>query len=97
MDMQLVHTVMEGGGVSQYKPGLVNESKNQLVAYKEAKAEIVNAFTLEYVWDLLSMTRGNVSEAARISGLSRVALQKILARMGENAATFRPHGASQAP
>jgi DNA-binding NtrC family response regulator len=64
------------------------------VAYKEAKAEVVNAFTQEYIHDLLTLTRGNVTEAARISGLSRVALQKILARMGENAATFRAAGPS---
>ena len=30
-----------------------------------------------------------ITFAARVSGLSRVAVQKILARMGEQAATFR--------
>ena len=55
---------------------------------------MVNAFTLEYVRDLLTMTRGNISEAARISGLSRVALQKILARTGERAVNYRGDGAS---
>jgi transcriptional regulator of acetoin/glycerol metabolism len=37
----------------------------------------------------LAQTRGNVSEAARVSGLSRVALQKILTRMGEKATRFK--------
>ena len=41
------------------------------------------------VRSLLARTQGNVSEAARLSGLSRVALQKILARTGERAADFR--------
>lgn len=57
--------------------------------YKQAKADVVYDFTQKYVGTLLRQTRGNVSEAARISGLSRVALQKILARMGESAARFR--------
>jgi DNA-binding NtrC family response regulator len=57
--------------------------------YKNAKAEAVAAFTHSYVNELLAQTKGNVSEAARVSGLSRVALQKILSRMGENAARFR--------
>ena len=49
----------------------------------------VTGFTQSYVNELLTQTKGNVSEAARISGLSRVALQKILSRMGESAARFR--------
>lgn len=89
MDMHLVHTVMEGGGGAHSKQGPSNDAKTPLVAYKKAKAGVVNTFTLEYVQNLLTLTRGNVSEAARISGLSRVALQKILERIGENAATFR--------
>lgn len=94
MDMQLVHTVMEGGSGAHSRQGPSNETKTPLVAYKEAKAGVVNTFTLEYVQNLLTLTRGNVSEAARISGLSRVALQKILERIGENAATFRAQTAS---
>jgi transcriptional regulator with GAF, ATPase, and Fis domain len=89
MDMSLVRTVMEGGDRPALHRGHVDETKSAPVAYKEAKAEVVNAFTLEYIKDLLTLTKGNVSEAARVSGLSRMALQKILARMGENAATFR--------
>ena len=58
-------------------------------AYKTAKADAVTAFTLAYVHEVLAQTKGNVSEAARVSGLSRVALQKILSRMGESAARFR--------
>ena len=89
MDMALVRMVLEGGGRTglQQRPSEV--PKVPLVAYKEAKAEVVNSFTLEYLRDLLTLTRGNVSEAARISGLSRVALQKILARTGEDVAVFR--------
>jgi len=93
MDMGLVRAVLDGSGrpPPEQRQGNIG-SKAPPAAYKEAKAGVVNAFTLEYVRELLTLTRGNVSEAARISGLSRVALQKILARMGEHAATFRAQG-----
>ncbi|WP_051554158.1 sigma-54-dependent transcriptional regulator [Desulfobulbus elongatus] len=87
MDLALVETVL--GKTDRPQQSHQSGSKGRPMAYKEAKAEVVNAFTLEYVRDLLTRTRGNVSEAARISGLSRVAVQKILARLGEQAAAFR--------
>ncbi|MCA1987051.1 MAG: sigma-54 dependent transcriptional regulator [Desulfovibrio sp.] len=61
----------------------------QPLAYKEAKARVVDQFTLAYVRDLLQSTGGNISEAARLSGLSRVALQKINARLGIDASNFK--------
>lgn len=67
-----------------------------LTAYKEAKAKMVDAFTVRYLRELMTATRGNVSEAARISGLSRVAVQKMLARTGEHAATFRARAVQSA-
>lgn len=57
--------------------------------YLEAKAQVVDAFTRRYVERLLGQTRGNVSEAARVSGLERVSLQKILRRLGISADGFR--------
>ena len=57
--------------------------------YLEAKAQVVDVFTRRYVERLLKQTRGNVSEAARASGLERVSLQKILRRLGIAAEGFR--------
>ena len=57
--------------------------------YLEAKARVVDAFTRRYVEQLLGQTRGNISEAARLSGLERVSLQKILRRLGIAAEGFR--------
>lgn len=57
--------------------------------YKDAKELVLDDFTRSYVHGLLRETNGNISEAARVSGLSRVALQKILQRLGLNAAVFR--------
>lgn len=57
--------------------------------YLEAKARVVDAFTRRYVERLLGQTHGNVSEAARVSGLERVSLQKILRRLGIAADGYR--------
>ena len=57
--------------------------------YKDAKARVVDQFTRAYVGDLLQASGGNVSEAARQSGLTRVALQKIMARLGIEASGFK--------
>jgi DNA-binding NtrC family response regulator len=59
------------------------------LSYKEAKETVLDDFTRRYVNDLLQHTGGNISEAARLSGLSRVALQKILLRLGTCASSFR--------
>ena len=87
VDMSLVRLVRQDGCLPM--PVCVPVPQAPLGDYKAAKAEAVNAFTLAYVHEVLAQARGNVSEAARISGLSRVALQKILARTGESAARYR--------
>ncbi len=90
LDMRLVRMVLAGGCCPpECSKNGAKDALLPLVAYKDAKAEIVNTFTREYVDRLLTLTKGNISEAARVSDLSRVALQKILARMGERAETFR--------
>jgi transcriptional regulator of acetoin/glycerol metabolism len=57
--------------------------------YKEAKERVIESFTRAYVRELLEATDGNVSESARISGLSRVALQKILRRLDMDPEQYR--------
>ena len=91
VDMNLVRLVCRGSASAPESP-CAHASASALGEYKAAKAEAVAAFTETYIRELLSQTRGNVSEAARVSGLSRVALQKILSRMGEKAASFRDRG-----
>jgi len=61
----------------------------EIEPYKVAKKSVVDTFTAEYIRVLLRKTRGNISHAAEISGISRVALQKIVKRLGINANTFR--------
>jgi DNA-binding NtrC family response regulator len=89
VDMNLLHVVRQGGCLPELPNGVMRGRQTQLGPYKAAKAEAVAVFTQSYVNELLAQTKGNVSEAARVSGISRVALQKILSRMGEKAARFR--------
>ena len=60
-----------------------------IISYKDAKNSLLDTFTRTYMTDLLTRTKGNISEAARISGLERVSLQKILRRMGMAGTDFR--------
>ena len=53
---------------------------------------MLDDFTRSYVLGLMERTRGNVTQAARLSGLERVSLQKILKRLNVDASRFRPAG-----
>ncbi len=57
--------------------------------YKSTKERFLDDFTRSYVQRLLDETTGNISQAARLSGLERVSLQKILRRLGIDAEEFR--------
>jgi len=50
--------------------------------YAEQKEALVERFTLIYLRALLDMTGGNQSEAARVSGLNRGYVNKLLAKHG---------------
>lgn len=69
--------------------GQAPERESQLAPYKDAKEKVVDDFTRTYVEELLAKSSGNVSEAARKSGLSRVALQKIIKRLDIDVASFK--------
>ncbi|MEE4242517.1 MAG: sigma-54 dependent transcriptional regulator [Desulfopila sp.] len=89
IDMNLVRVVLDGGLPGKTLPHTTEPTSGALASYKAAKEEVINDFTRRYIDKLLRATQGNVSEAARVSGLSRVALQKILTRLGDNAARYR--------
>jgi DNA-binding NtrC family response regulator len=50
--------------------------------FHEAKDELVAKFEREYLTDLVQRAQGNLSEAARIAGLERKFLYKLLERAG---------------
>jgi DNA-binding NtrC family response regulator len=82
IELSLVHFLDASGSNTQPDSGTI-------VPYKEAKARVVDEFTRTYVQELLRQTRGNISEAARMSGLERVSLQKIMRRLDIRAEQWR--------
>jgi len=61
----------------------------EVMPYKRAKDSCLDSFTRQYVHTLLSKTGGNISQAARMSQLTRAALQKILRRYDIDGELFR--------
>lgn len=57
--------------------------------YSQARERVLQRFSTEYVDHLLEKTGGNISKGARLAGLSRVALQKILRRTGVDPENYR--------
>ncbi len=57
--------------------------------YKEAKEELLQQFNRTYIGTLLSLTGGNVTQAAKKCGLERQALQQIMKRFAIAAETYR--------
>lgn len=59
------------------------------VPYKEMKQKIIDDFTKGYLKRLLQSTGGNVSQSAKISGIQRQSLQKIIKRYGIEVDQYR--------
>jgi DNA-binding NtrC family response regulator len=57
--------------------------------YKSMKSLVADRFSRSYIEQLLTATGGNVSEASRVSGLSRMAIQKLGLRLGIDLGRFR--------
>ena len=91
-DLDMACLSLAGGGAAAVPEGAAGAG---MAPYKEAKSRLVEDFTRRYVAEVLTRTGGNVSEAARVSGIERVSLQKIIRRMGLDPAEFR--GAAATP
>jgi DNA-binding NtrC family response regulator len=61
----------------------------QGLGYKQAKQHYLEKFNQDYLGELLSSCKGNVSQAARVCGLERQALQQIMRRYGIRADEYR--------
>jgi DNA-binding NtrC family response regulator len=59
------------------------------LGYKLAKQRYLEKFNQDYLGELLSSCKGNVSQAARVCGLERQALQQIMRRYGIRADEYR--------
>ncbi|WDP90892.1 MAG: sigma-54-dependent Fis family transcriptional regulator [Desulfobacter sp.] len=65
------------------------EPSDRPVSYKAAKKEAMDLFCRDYLSRMFTRTRGNISEASRLSGLERASIQKIVKRLGMDMAQFR--------
>ncbi len=59
------------------------------VPYQQLKERAIEQFTRTYLEELLIRSRGNISLAARYSGMKRQSLQKIIRRCGISPERFR--------
>jgi DNA-binding NtrC family response regulator len=59
------------------------------IPYNEAKEEILSSFTSTYLKKALTTSSGNVSAAARASGLGRQSFQRLMQRFQVQAHSFR--------
>ncbi len=57
--------------------------------YNEAKEEVMSSFSSTYLKRALTMSNGNVSAAARESGLGRQSFQRLMQRFQIKSDTFR--------
>jgi DNA-binding NtrC family response regulator len=57
--------------------------------YREAKECNLKSFNAAYIGHLLTMSRGNITQAAKSCGLERQALQQIMRRYGITAEPYR--------
>jgi len=65
------------------------DADKKMIPYKEAKESCLDSFTRQYVHRLLKQCNGNISQAARLSDLTRAALQKIIRRYDIDGNQFR--------
>jgi DNA-binding NtrC family response regulator len=80
--MDQVHGIAPGCDSIAAQPDLTRP-------YKDLKAAAIEAFTCDYIHRLLEHTRGNITLSARISGIKRQSLQKIINRHGIRVKQFR--------
>lgn len=76
--VELSHLRLAEGGLASVSSAAGDDP----APYKQAKAQVLDDFTRRYVRQVLERSGGNISEAARISGIERVSLQKIIKRTG---------------
>ena len=83
------HLMLESPLVASKEGGVQLATGEEIMPYKLAKDNCLDSFTRQYVHTLLSKTGGNISQAARLSQLTRAALQKILRRYDIDGNSFR--------
>lgn len=71
-----------------FSPTNVAQESQTHLSFKKAKAQFVEKFERNYLLQLMSETRGNISEASRRSGKERRTLGKLLKKYGIHKTQF---------
>ena len=83
-EIQLKHVKQNSSPASQ-----VTSNFDLGGSYKDLKGRVIKDFTLTYLTQLLTETKGNVSLSAKISGIKRQSLQKIISRYNIDITKYR--------
>lgn len=77
--------------LSRKEKSFTGFDSNRMAAltYKEAKEKVLSEFNHDYIGAQLTMTRGNVTQAARQCAMERQALQQIMKRFAIDPDFFR--------
>ncbi|MEZ0324049.1 MAG: sigma-54 dependent transcriptional regulator [Hydrogenothermaceae bacterium] len=74
----------------KHLPSYITGDKNEeIFDYNLAKKKNDEEFTKRYLTTLLSITKGNISQAAKLANIERQSLQKILKKYGIAASEFK--------
>ncbi len=71
------------------------DSTGPCLPFRVARDELLETFTRRYLIEALTRNRGNVSAAARDSGLERQHFQKLMRKWGLHAGPFRAGGTEE--
>ena len=84
------------GAGSTINPGEVSSpvTFQQTVSFQEAKEAAISEFECGYLQNLLTMTEGNVTEAARLAGKERRCLGKLIKKYNIDKSKFSGHRVS---
>jgi len=89
IDFSLIQTI-DGENTSE-SGGTAMDTINlgHYTPYNEAKKEVLDLFSRNYLHNMFKDTKGNISETARISGLERASIQKIIKRLKIDMSCYR--------
>ncbi len=76
-------------GAVSFQTSAVPQETDVSKPYKKLKAAAIHTFTVEYLRQLLAHTQGNITLSAKISGIKRQSLQKIIKRYDISVESYR--------
>ena len=83
IDLALIKTV-EGENSLDFSSKTMDH-----INYNDAKKEVLDLFSKNYLHNIFKDTKGNISKTARISGLERASIQKIIKRLNIEMSNYR--------